>query len=210
MRPQWTLNAVPHISFDDIKSIIIAHIFKKWDQFDHVRPLPNWVATIVRRQFINQLRNLYLSTQRPCSRCAANLGGDQCSVYGAQCEECPLFSHWKKTKFNSHQARLPLPIENHQHEVYERQDSCYDFEGAVVKMHAVMKKTLKPYLWRVYEALYINHEKEEDVAKALGLKSNEKGRTDGYRRIFQIRREIIGEAKKILSGENEKIDLFFV
>jgi hypothetical protein len=200
VRQKWTLDAVPHVSFDDIKSIIVAHIYKKWSQYKQDLPLANWVATITKRQFINQLRNLYLSTQKPCSDCPCDLGNDQCSLFGTHSEECGPFAVWKKTKFNQHQARLPLPIENHQHEVYSKDCSDFDYDAAIIKLTSFMRKQLKPNEWKVYEALYVLHKSDEEVARMMGFKTSEAGRKVGYRRIMQIKKDIIKLAKQHLLG----------
>jgi hypothetical protein len=64
-----------------------------------------------------------------------------------------------------------------------------------------MEKILRGSEWRIYQLLYIEHKSEEDVSKALGFKSSEKGQKDGYRRIRKVKSIIIERAKKILQDE---------
>ena len=58
-RTKWHLDAVTYIDYDDIKQVIMAHIFKKWHLWDQSKPIEPWLSRVVGNQFKNLLRNNY-------------------------------------------------------------------------------------------------------------------------------------------------------
>ena len=104
-RIRWTYKADLMMDFDDVKMKFLAHIFKKWHQYDQSRPLGAWVATVFKNQFSNLLRDLYLSTSSPCSQCPCNLGNGACSLFGVQSNECGLYEKW-----NGHWTAGPASV----------------------------------------------------------------------------------------------------
>ena len=58
----------------------------------------------------------------------------------------------------------------------------------------------------VYRYLYIENLEEEDVAKKMGYKTNEKNRSPGYKQIKNIKKSIIKKVKKLL--EKDDVDIF--
>ena len=207
-RYEWTLKADLMTDFEDTKSIIVTHIWKKWHLYDQTRCLGGWVATIVKNQFQNILRDLYYSTSSPCAQCPCNLGGDACSVWGIQGVECELFKKWYNTKRHSHDVRLPLPLENHLHEVHSKPDVVFNIDNASRALHGKMKETLTNSEWEIYRRLFIEHKGEEEVARELGFKTSEKGRKMGYKRIRQVKTIILQRARKVLAVEGvETLDV---
>lgn len=206
-RVQWTFKASVMQDFDDIKSEILTHIWKKWPKYDQSRPLGGWVATIAKRQFWNILRDIYLSTSSPCARCVCNTGNGQCTIYGEQGEEqkkhgaieCPLYKKWDKTKKYSHQARLPVTIEDKEFQVYSLPDSNVDLLNAANGLHEKMKEVLTKSEWDIYERIYVLHQDEAKVAEELGFKkTEEKRKTMADRRIRQLKTLAVKKAKQIL------------
>ena len=59
--------------------------------------------------------------------------------------------------------------------------------------------------WKVYRHLYIDLKSEEDLAKAMNFKTNERHRTPGYKQINNIIKKIIEKSKKMLSEEGVDI-----
>ena len=200
-RPQWTFKATMMRDFDDVKMEIITHVWKKWHLYDQARPLGGWVATIVKHQFSNILRDTYMSTSSPCSRCACNLGDSLCSIYGEQGVECPLFKKWYNTKRHAHEARLPVALENHVNEAYNRPDQTTDLEGAIIGLHEKMKEVLTKSEWEIYRRLYVDHKSEEEAAQELGFKTTERGRKMGYKRIRQVKTLVLKKARALI-GEH--------
>jgi hypothetical protein len=198
-RSRWTLTSFASMDFQDVSQIILIHIWKKWDLYDPSQPLKPWVNRIITNQIKNLVRNNYTNYSRPCLRCDAAVGEDGCKIYKEQCEACPLFAHWKKHKQPATFVKLPLSIENHSNEVHEMKDNAPYSVAAELKLHAVMKKILKPIEFQVYQGMYIEHKEENDVAKSLGFVSNEKGRTPGYRQIRNIIKAIQEKARKYIN-----------
>ena len=58
-RKDWTFKASVMCDFDDVKSVIMVHIWRKWYLYNQDKPLGGWVATIVKHQFHNILRDSY-------------------------------------------------------------------------------------------------------------------------------------------------------
>ncbi len=198
-RYDWTLKANLMMDFDDVKLMIITHVWKKWDKYDQKRPLANWVAEVTRNQFSNILRDAYLSTTAPCSRCPLNMGEERCQKYEkTESMECPLYAKWYNTKRHSHNVRLPLPLDSYMHEMSNPFDASYDIEAGVPKMHEAMRKVLRNSEYEIYKRLYIEHKSEEQTAKELNLTSNDKTHNIKNKRIRQVKTIIIAKAKEVL------------
>jgi hypothetical protein len=194
-RNKWTLTSLASIDYSDISQIIRIHIWKKWSQYDSKKPLQPWVSTIITNQLRNLIRNYYGNYARPCLKCDAAIDTDGCKIYGKQCESCPLFAHWKKYKEPATFVKLPVSMENHTNEVFEIADSVSYLTEDIEKLHSTMKRILKPIEWKVYKGLYIDHKDENQIAKHLGLITNEKGRTPGYRYLINLKKQIIKKAQ---------------
>lgn len=200
-RYKWHLTAVTYFDYDDVSQIIRTHVYNKWSQYDSARPFKPWVNKIISSQIKNILRNIYWNFERPCLRCVYNLQDGHCEVTpsGTQCTECPLFKKWSMSKKNAHDIKLAVPMENHEQEVSNRHDDFYDTEANAKKLNKKLQERLKPAEWRIYKLLYVENKEDAEVAKIMGFKTNEAGRSPGYKRLKQIRASITIMAKKILA-----------
>ena len=205
-RGRWSLTALAWMDFDDVAQILRIHIYKKWHLYDSSKPLAPWINRIISNQIKNLIRNNYGNYCRPCLKCAAAEGLDLCSIYGKQDGGCPLYANWEKTKKSAHDAKLPLSLEDHSQEVFNRPADGVDIEDAGRRLHKEMKKTLKPVEWTVYEHLYINNGSENELAKIMGYKTTEKNRSPGYKWINNVKKSIMKKVKKSL--DNGDIDIF--
>lgn len=205
-RNKWNLTALAWMDFDDVSQLLRIHIFKKWNLYDGAKPLAPWINRIITNQIKNLIRNNYGNFTRPCLRCAAAEGTDLCNIYEKQCNDCPLYAQWEKTKKRAHDAKLPLSLENHTKEIHSIPSDSYDIERAAKKLHTKMKTELKPNEWLVYKYLYIDFLEEEIVAKKMGYKTSEKNRQPGYKQIKNIKKSIIVKVKNLLL--QDKIDIF--
>jgi hypothetical protein len=203
-RIKWTLSSIRWIDYDDVKSIIITHIWKKFHLLDASRPLAPWVSTIVNNQISNLIRNHYSSFSRPCLSCEANEGENSCAIYGTQDVQCPLYAKWCKTRKRAYDVKLPLDMHAHEQEVHDMPHQSLNIDLAISQFSDRMKRELKPLEYRVYHLIYIEHKTDEDVAEALGYKTSEKNRIGGYRTIYVIKKKIIEKAKTML--RNNEID----
>ena len=110
---KWTLSTLNWIDFEDVSQIIRFHIYKKWDLYDEKKPMLPWVNRIISNQIKNLIRNNYGNYARPCLKCAAALGENECRIYGKQDQACPMFNNWTKTKNNAYDLKMSVSIEYH-------------------------------------------------------------------------------------------------
>ena len=205
-RGKWNLTALGWMDFDDVSQILRIHIYKKWDLYDPAKPLAPWLNRIISNQLKNLIRNNYGNYARPCLKCAAAEGDNLCIIYEKQDNSCPLFAQWEKTKKIAHDIKIPVSLENHTQEISNLPEDKVDIEKSIKKLNKNVKYFLKPVEYKVYNLLYIKHMTEEEVAKKMGYKTSEKGRSPGYKQIKNIKKAIIIKIKKKL--EDDELDLF--
>jgi len=197
---KWSLSAITYMDYDDVSQIIRNHVFKKFNQYNPLLPFRPWVNKIISSQIKNILRNIYWNFSRPCLRCIYNRGDGHCEITpsGEQCSECPLFKKWAGSKKNAHDIKLAVSMHNHEQEVHNKTDDFFDIELQRKKLDSRLEKTLKPAEWKFYKLLYIDNKEESEVAKIMGFRTNEAGRSPGYKRLKQIKHIIVEKSKKIL------------
>lgn len=186
------------MDFNDVAQILRIHIYKKWHLYDYKKPLAPWVNRIISNQIKNLIRNNYSNFTRPCLKCAAAEGEEGCSIYKIQCNSCPLYANWERTKKNAHDTKLTLSIENHSQEINDMPINNFNMEKTTKNIHLKMEKVLKPIEWKVYNYLYIEGKDEEETAKLMGYRTSEKNRIAGYKQIKNIKKIIIVKVKKHL------------
>jgi DNA-directed RNA polymerase specialized sigma24 family protein len=194
------------MDFSDVSQILRIHIYKKWHLYDAKKPLAPWVNRIISNQIKNLIRNNYSNFTRPCLKCAAAESEDGCAIYGAQCNSCPLFANWERSKKNAHDTKLTVSIENHSQEINDMPMDSLNVEETAKNIHLKMQKVLKPIEWKVYYHLYVEGKDEEQTAKLMGYRTSEKNRVAGYKQIKNIKKIIILKVKKHLY--NGEIDIY--
>jgi DNA-directed RNA polymerase specialized sigma24 family protein len=204
-RHKWSLTTLAWMDFNDVAQILRIHIYKKWSMYNPKQPLAPWINRIVSNQIKNLIRNNYGNYSRPCLKCAAAENEDGCNIYVTQCNKCPLYAKWEKSKKSAHDIKLPVALENHTQEVHNIIEDEIDIEKAAQKIHLKMRQVLKPIEWKFYELHYIQHKSEEDSAKYMGYKTNEKNRKIGYKQVKNLKKAIMIKVKKYLY--NGDIDL---
>lgn len=202
---KWTLSTLNWIDFEDVSQIIRFHIYKKWDLYDEKKPMLPWVNRIISNQIKNLIRNNYGNYARPCLKCAAALGENECRIYGKQDQGCPMFNNWTKTKKNAYDLKMAVSIEDHSYEINNQLCVNSDIQKATQNLHQKMKQILKPVEWKVYELLYIDHKTEEQVCKILKFKYDKKAKSAYNKQLKNIQKSIIKKAKQCLA--NGEIDL---
>ena len=205
-RAKWNLTAISWMDFDDVSQILRIHIYKKWHLYDVKKPLAPWLNRIISNQIKNLIRNNYGNYSRPCLKCDAAEGEDLCKIYEKQCSSCPLYANWEKTKKTAYDVKIPVPLENHEQEVFNLHAESIDLQKNIGKIHSKMQEILKPIEWKVYAFLYIENLTEEQAAKKMGYKTSEKNRSPGYKQIKNIQKNIIEKAKKYIKRGD--IDIF--
>ena len=203
-KSKWNLTALAWMDFDDVSQILRIHIFKKWHLYDTKKPLNPWINRVISNQIKNLIRNNYGNYCRPCLKCAAAESGDLCYIYGKQCESCPLFANWVRTKKQAYDAKLPVSINEHSAEINMTEYKDIDIIVLMKRLNEKMRQALKPAEWKIYKALYIDNLSEEKAASLMGYKTNEKNRVPGYKQIKNVKKSIIQKVKRIIAnGEIE-------
>jgi hypothetical protein len=90
-------------------------------------------------------------------------------------------------------------MENHTQEVNQKHDSGIDFCDSVLKLNDLLKKQLSEPHYTVYIMLFFEHKSEEEVAKFMGYKSNEKNRKAGYKQIKNLKKMLKEKAENIIN-----------
>jgi len=203
-RHKWDLDAVPSVDYDDIKQIIMTHIYKKWHLWDQTKPIEPWLSRVVSNQFKNLLRNHYGNFARPCLRCPFNLGGDHCEKTGSgiQDSSCADYADWEKRKKSAYDIKLAVTIENHSNEIHQREDENLDISLATEKISRELKPQLTAKQYQAFRMLFVENYPDEQVAIFLGYKSNEKKRSAGYKQIKNLKKIFQAKVQQILRDKD--------
>lgn len=213
-RGKWFLTSVAWMDFDDVRQMILTHIYAKWDQYDQSKALKPWINKIITNQMKNILRNNYSNFVRPCLSCPFNLhmdrndGKGDCSFTrsGAQDASCPLFAKWERTKKSAYDIKMAVSIDGTSHEAHSISRKEYDIVMAEGRLHEEMKLQLGDRQYKVYDLLYIQHKDEAVVAEEMGYKTSESGRKAGYKQIKNLKKQFKERARKIMNTRDIFID----
>jgi DNA-directed RNA polymerase specialized sigma24 family protein len=203
-RSKWDLDAVPSVDYDDIKQIIMTHIYKKWHMWDQSKPIEPWLSRVVSNQFKNLLRNHYGNYARPCLRCPYNMGGTSCERNKSTIQDnsCPEYADWEKRKKSAYDIKLAVTMENHSNELHERQDENIDIAVATEKISIELKPQLTSKQYVAFRMLFVENHSEEKVANFLGYKTTEKRRSAGYKQIKNLKKIFQEKVKYILKNKD--------
>jgi len=204
---KWSLTSLSWLDFSDVAQILRIHIYKKWHLYDQDKKLAPWVNRIISNQIKNLIRNNYGNFSRPCLKCSAAEGEDLCNIYGKQCNNCPLYARWTKSKKNAYDTKLPVSLENHTQEVHDMVYDSIDIEKNAEVIHKKMLNTLKPLEAKFYKLVYIEHKSEEDADKHMGYKTSEKNRKIGYKQVKNLKKSIMIKVKKLIYNGDIDLDV---
>lgn len=209
---KWRLKAITWFDFEDVEQIIKLHIYKKWHLWDQSRPIEPWINRIATNQIRNIIRNNYTSVAKPCLSCPFNTSkgievsfDNSCGFTKSktQCGECPLYAKWEKTKKSAFDIKITVSLENHQHYFSSFQSNFeYNYSGAEKKLHDLMKNCLTDRQFFVYKMFFIDCLSDDQVAKILKFKTNEKGRKAGYKQIKNLKKMLYLKAQKLLTDND--------
>lgn len=204
---KWFLDSIPWISFEDVEQIIRVHIYQKWDQWDQKRELKPWINKIITNQFKNILRNYYLNFAKPCSSCpfdSSASGDNLCSFTksGVQDSSCPLYAKWTKSKKNAHDVKIPLRLDAQEYESNAFKGESFQVDRAVQQIDAHLREQLSEKHYEIYNMLFVENMSEDEVAKKLGYKTSEKGRTAGYKQLKNMRKFFKEKVLKIIKDKD--------
>jgi DNA-directed RNA polymerase specialized sigma24 family protein len=203
-RSKWQLNALKWMSFEDVEQIIKLHVFRKWDMWDQSKALEPWLSRIITNQIRNIIRNNYTNYVKPCMNCPYNLGDDFCAlnISGSQDSSCAKYATWEKGKRHGFNIKLPLELENHTREAEEIPWNQVDFSQSISLLNQEMEKVLSENYFRAYKMIFFEQQSDEDVAKFLGYRSNEKNRKIGYKQIKNLKKLFRDKAIEILKNKD--------
>ncbi len=208
-RNRWNLEAVKHVDFDDIKQDIKIHIFQKFDMWNQDLPFENWCATIIHNQIINSKRNLWRNHEKPCSNCYFNCGGDSCKFTksGRKDESCMEYKQWLLKRKDAYEIKKAISVEAEDGEILHSAPEEIDYEGFIKNLEPIIlehvKKDFIPKVtYKIFKLCFIEGKSDEDVAEIMGYKSNERGRTAGYRILTAHKTSIKNIAKEYLAKED--------
>jgi hypothetical protein len=206
---KWKLKAIAWFDFQDIEQMIKLHIYNKWHLWDQSRAIEPWINRIVTNQLRNIIRNNYSSFAKPCLSCSFNQNKtsldkgieDSCGFTPSrkQCNECPLFAKWEKTKKSAYDLKIPVSLENHKnYHLNIKQADSVDFLNAENRLHTLMKNNLSDKYFFIYKMFFIDCLTDDEVARFLKFRTSEKGRKAGYKQIKNLKKLLYLKAKEIL------------
>jgi predicted DNA-binding protein YlxM (UPF0122 family) len=73
-----------------------------------------------------------------------------------------------------------------------------NYELAEKKLHNLMRTQLTDKQFFIYKMFFIDNLSDDDVAKVLRFKTNEKGRKAGYKQIKNLKKMLFLKAKTLL------------
>ncbi len=205
----WNLEAICHVSYDDICQIIRLHIHSKFNQWDQSLPFSGWAVEIVTNQIINLREQYYGKYAPPCRKCSEDLGSNLCAKTesGIKCSECPLFSKWEQKKEAAYRIVLAESADKSYYDEEEGEGRIKieaaqspDYFLASARLHELVMRGLNERMKKVYRLLYIESRSDDYVAKELGFLTNEKGKRPGYRSIWGMKRTLIARAKEVMKN----------
>jgi hypothetical protein len=208
-RCRWNLSAVPYINFDDVKQILLLHIYQKWYQYDSSRPIEPWASRIILNQIKNLLRNHYYTYAKICKNCVCSMGDDHyCTLFGSQDpSKCLVLNKWQKNKSDAFNVKVPVSAENHEYEIVSKTDSVIDISKALSQFDQIFKKKLTTYEYKVFRFVFVQHIPDEKTIEKLGYKiDKDKGykSTVGYKIVHKAKKRIMSLAKELTyNGEIE-------
>lgn len=203
-KSKWQLNAINWFDFSDVEQIVKIHIYKKWHMWNQDLPLEPWIARITSNQIKNIIRNNYTNYVKPCMQCKFNMGDNTCSwtQSGSQNISCSMYAKWSKQKKAGYGIKLPVALENHIKEIDSRPDTSIHFDSAVDKLNSILKNDLSSQHYIVYMMLFFEEKTEDEVAKFMGYKTNEKNRKAGYKQIKNLKKMLREKAEEIIKNND--------
>jgi len=78
----------------------------------------------------------------------------------------------------------------------------FQVDGAIKKVEKYLKAELTDRHFKIYTMLFVENKGEDEVAKYLGYKTNEEGRSAGYKQIKNMRKFFKEKVIKILKSKD--------
>lgn len=203
-RGKWTLTILRWMDFEDVAQILRAHIFKKWHLWDQERKLAPWIQRIMSRQIYNLLRNNYTNYARPCVQCKFSMGEEGCEKTPSreQCIECPLYKKWTENKQAGYHIKMPLELENHTQEVFNKIDDTINFKETMRRVSEELEKRMSKKRFAAFNILFIDGTSDEEAIKILNIKENTKNKYGQKKLLTAFKDSLQKEAKEIIKNSD--------
>jgi hypothetical protein len=98
----------------------------------------------------------------------------------------------------AYDIKLAVTMEGHINEVNAQKDGFLNLESATEKLSAEMEPHLSKRHFRAFKMMFIENSTDEQIAKYLGFKTNEKKRSAGYKQIKNLKKIFQQKAKQII------------
>ncbi len=192
----WTLDTVP---WEDVEQILLTRLWLKFKLYDQSLKFENWANRTVSNALKNLLRDNCYKFQRPCLKCAYNVGGDGCSFTKnqQQCSQCPLYANWASKKQNLFNIKSAYSIENHVQTIGNMQCDFVDVDSAKVIIHKQVLANLDSNKERrLYKLFYVNIVDEKELQDYLSQEEmNEEA-------VEEFKKKVLSLARLVIQREN--------
>ncbi len=192
----WTLDTVP---WEDVEQILLTRLWLKFKLYDQSLKFENWANRTISNALKNLLRDNCYKFQRPCLKCAYNVGGDGCSFTSnnQQCAQCPLYAGWAAKKQNLFNIKSAFSIENHIQTIGNMQCDFVDVDSAkkiIDKQVLANLDTAKERkLYRVFYVKKIEERETEDFLQKESI-------TEEF--IEEFKKKVVDLARLVIRREN--------
>jgi hypothetical protein len=114
-----------------------------------------------------------------------------------------LYAKWEKTKKNAYDLKMTVSLQNHQNYFISiPENESVNFSNAEKKLHSLMKENLNDKQFFVYKMFFIDCLTDDEVARFLKFKTNEKGRKAGYKQIKNLKKMLYLKAKNLIKDND--------
>ncbi len=214
----WKLTSV--MAFEDVSSIILAHIWQQFAKYDPSQPLDRWANTVITRRLHNLLRDNLYKNAKPCTAanpygacCSFNRGNGKCGYTksGEQDSTCRFFANWLKKKQIKHAISTPVSLDDEgtssdpAPSLYGKLTSppgnFIDMEAAKKVIDIKIMNKLNKEEATVYRLLFIKHLEPEQVGEKMGYKKQTNSDIPGYLKLKKLSAKFRELAGRIVAEE---------
>lgn len=109
----------------------------------------------------------------------------------------------EKVKKNAYDVKITVSLENHKNYFMNFESNVnYDYKKAEKKLHELMRCNLSDKHFLIYKMFFIDNLTDDQVAKMLKFKTNEKGRKAGYKQIKNLKKMLYIKAINLLKDND--------
>lgn len=158
---------------EDIAQVAIMFGIEGLENYDGLRPLPNFICTHIRNRLINYKRDNYLRHEKPCTTCPfkAFLPPDGCSKY-KDLMFCSLYSGWVERNIKKRNITYTIDFDQIKHDERNMKYDCEPVDNINKKEIMDLIDTELPVRLRKYYLMMLNGDNipkkyKEQIKKAV-------------------------------------------